>query len=157
MFKFIYEGDFTKVEHQIKTCPTLPDMLDYFRDFLRGAGFEFSEQIVFEEELEEGVCTIDEIAEENEFLKARVEQLETEKQAQYDHWIGEVNQRQDEINSLQNKLSRAAVTRVTVITREGREYETWLDDTSEFMLEYQDGGRTLKLFEIDRDDRELVY
>ena len=133
MFKFMYEGDRRKVTHEVvETCPNIHDMLDLFRDFLQGAGFEFSEQIVLEEEPEEGVCTIDEIAEENEFLKAQVEEL-------------------------QNKLSRASVTRVTVITRKGREYETWLDDTSEFMLEYQDGGRTLKLFEIDRDDREFVY
>ena len=133
MFKFIYEGSTTKTTHEIvDTCPNIHDMLDHFRDFLLGAGFEFSEQIVLDEELEEGICTIDEIAEENEFLKAQVEEL-------------------------QNKLSRASVTRVTVITREGREYEKWLDDTSEFMLEYQDGGRTLKLFEIDRDDRGLVY
>ena len=129
MFKFIYEGDIAKVEHEIKICPALPDMLDYFRDFLQGAGFEFSEQIVFEEELEEGVCTIDEIAEENEFLKARIEEL-------------------------QNKLS--TVTRVTVVTREGREYEKWLEEDSEFMLEYQDGGRTLKLFEIDSADRDFL-
>ena len=129
MFKFIYEGDSTKVEHQIKTCPNLPEILDCFRDFLQGAGFEFSEQIVLEEELEEGACTIDEIAEENEFLKARVEEL-------------------------QNKLS--TVTRVTVVTSEGREYEKWLEEGSEFMLEYQDSGRTLKLFEIDSADRELL-
>ena len=132
MFKFIYEGSTTKTTHEIvDTCPNIHDMLDHFRDFLLGAGFEFSEQIVLDEEFEEGICTIDEIAEENEFLKAQVEEL-------------------------QNKLSRASVTRVAVITREGREYETWLDDTSEFMLEYQDGGRTLKLFEIDRDDRDFL-
>ena len=133
MFKFIYEDSARKVNHELSSGHfNLEDLLEEFRSFLRGAGFEFSEQIVLEDEPEEGICTIDEIAEENEFLKAQVEEL-------------------------QNKLSRASVTRVAVITREGREYETWLDDTSEFMLEYQDGGRTLKLFEIDRDDRGLVY
>ena len=132
MFKFIYEDSARKVNHELSSGHfNLEGLLEEFRSFLRGAGFEFSEQIVLEDEPEEGICTIDEIAEENEFLKAQVEEL-------------------------QNKLSRAAVTRVTVITREGRDYETWLDDTSEFMLEYQDGGRTLKLFEIDRDDRELL-
>ena len=132
MFKFIYEDSARKVNHELSSGHfNLEGLLEEFRSFLRGAGFEFSEQIVLEDN-EEPCRDIDEIAEENEFLKAQVEEL-------------------------QNKLSRAAVTRVTVITREGREYETWLDDTSEFMLEYQDGGRTLKLFEIDRDDREFVY
>ena len=134
MFKFIYKGSTTKTTHEIvDTCPNIHDMLDHFRDFLLGAGFEFSEQIVLDEEFEEGICTIDEIAEENEFLKARVEQLEKEL-----------------------RLGKTPVTRVTVVTSEGREYEKWLEEGSEFMLEYQDGGRTLKLFEIESADKEFL-
>lgn len=137
MFKFIYEDSARKVNHELSSGHfNLEGLLEEFRSFLRGAGFEFSEQIVLEDEPEEGICTIDEIAEENEFLKARVEQLEKELQ--------------------QISLGKNPITRVTVVTSEGREYETWLDDHSEFMLEFQDDGRTLKLFEIDREDREFL-
>ena len=136
MYKFIYEDSARKIEHELVSHHfDLHGMMGEFRSFLRGAGFEFSEQIVLEEELEEGVCTIDEIVEENEHLQARVKELEKE---------------------LLSAKSNVPVTRVVVITSEGIEYETWLDGASQFLLQYQDDGRTLKLFEVAREDMDLM-
>ena len=136
MYKFIYKDKARKIEHNLVDVRfDLQDVLDEFRSFLRGSGFEFEERIVLGEELEEGACTLDEIVEENESLQARVKKLEKE---------------------LLSAKSNVPVTRCTVITSEGTEYETWLDEHSQFLIQYQDEGRTLKLFEVANEDMDLM-
>jgi hypothetical protein len=71
-----------------------------------------------------------------------------------DEWVSKAQCKQDAHDAYERALNLieemySSITRVEVVTEEGRVYTKWCDDGKQFKLSLQDDGRTLKLFEVE--------